>query len=196
MRILRAGYTSESVTVYQAYPASIAEPAIEAQTFVAPFKRGRMTWIKPSFLWMMYRSGWATKAGQERVLEIEITRSGLEWALGHGSLSHYDRDLHESRETWETQKKASPVRIQWDPDRSLGLQPQPWRAIQIGLSGEAVTRYLDDWIIRISDVTARATEIRSHARRRETATAESLLPVERPYPLPPDLARRIGATAG
>jgi hypothetical protein len=38
-----------------------------------------MTWIKPSFLWMMYRCGWATKPGQERVLAIQITREGFEW---------------------------------------------------------------------------------------------------------------------
>ena len=49
-----------------------------------------MTWIKPSFLWMMHRSGWATKPGQERVLAIEITRAGFEWALSHAALSHYD----------------------------------------------------------------------------------------------------------
>jgi len=24
----------------------------------------RMTWIKPNFLWMMYRSGWASKKNQ------------------------------------------------------------------------------------------------------------------------------------
>ncbi|WP_422570328.1 DUF4291 family protein, partial [Erwinia billingiae] len=28
-----------------------------------------MTWIKPSFLWMMYRSGWGMKdPGQKRIL--------------------------------------------------------------------------------------------------------------------------------
>jgi len=40
-----------------------------------------MTWIKPSFLWMMYRSGWATKPGQEHILATQITRDGFEWAL-------------------------------------------------------------------------------------------------------------------
>ncbi|MGW1086997.1 DUF4291 family protein [Streptomyces sp. NPDC002596] len=25
-----------------------------------------MTWIKPSFLWLMHRSNWAQKSGQER----------------------------------------------------------------------------------------------------------------------------------
>jgi hypothetical protein len=53
-----------------------------------------LTWIKPSFLWMMYRSGWATKPGQEHVLAVEITRTGFEWALDHASLSHFDSAVH------------------------------------------------------------------------------------------------------
>ena len=69
-RQIRAVYTAETITVYQAYPPEIAEAALAAGRFVPPFKRDRMTWIKPSFLWMMYRCGWATKPGQERVLAV------------------------------------------------------------------------------------------------------------------------------
>ena len=95
-RRVRAKYTDSSITVYQAYPPPIADAALLAGAFVPPFKRERMTWIKPSFLWMMYRSGWATKPGQERVLAITISREGFEWALAHASLSHYDRGLYAS----------------------------------------------------------------------------------------------------
>jgi Domain of unknown function (DUF4291) len=83
-RLIRAAYTDKTIRVYQAYAPEIAEPAIRAGTFVPPFSRERMTWIKPSFGWMMYRSGWVRKSGQERVLAIEIWRDGFEWALGHG----------------------------------------------------------------------------------------------------------------
>ena len=44
---------------------------------------GRL-WIKPSLLWMMYPSGWATKPGQKRILCWRIAREGFEWALAHG----------------------------------------------------------------------------------------------------------------
>jgi hypothetical protein len=81
LRQIRAHYTSETITVYQAYPPEIALPTLAAGRFVSPFKRSRMTWIKPSFLWMMYRSGWATKSGQEHVVAVEITRDGFNWAL-------------------------------------------------------------------------------------------------------------------
>src|SRR5689334_19006154 len=96
-RQIRAVYTAETITVYQAYPPEIAEPALAAGRLVPPFKRDRMTWIKPSFLWTMYRCGWATKPGQERVLAVEITRAGFEWALGRACLSHYDPRLHSDR---------------------------------------------------------------------------------------------------
>src|SRR6516164_3911260 len=89
-RQVRAASDAHTITVYQAYSPQIADAALAAQTFVAPFKRSRMTWIKPSFLWMMHRSGWATKPGQERILAIQITRDGFEWALAHAALSHYE----------------------------------------------------------------------------------------------------------
>jgi len=59
-----------------------------------------MTWIKPSFRWMMYRSGWATKPGQEHVLAVTIARPGFEWALAHACLTLYDPRIHARREEW------------------------------------------------------------------------------------------------
>ena len=99
----------------------------------------RMTWIKPSFLWMMYRSGWGQKdQGQKRILAIDITREGFEWALNHSFPTQRDPSM--SVEEWKRLKEF-PVQIQWDPERSLRLGPLPHRAIQIGLSKEAVTLY-------------------------------------------------------
>jgi hypothetical protein len=98
--IVRAKYTESTVRIYQAYPPAIAGPALAAGTFVPPFKKDRMTWIKPSFNWMMYRSGFATKAGQEVVLGIDITRDGFEWALRHAVLSSFTSALHSTFDDW------------------------------------------------------------------------------------------------
>ncbi|WP_079123103.1 DUF4291 domain-containing protein [Streptomyces abyssalis] len=192
-RTLRGRYDASTIRVYQAYTKEISERAVAAGTFVPPFKRERMTWIKPSFLWMMYRSGWATKPGQERVLAIDITREGLEWALSRSTLSHFCPDLHESREDWQAMVSESPVRVQWDPDRSLDLKPLDVRAIQIGLSGEAVKRYVENWIVSITDITEMVHEIHSSARLGHVAKAEERLPLEVPYPLPELIRRRISA---
>ncbi len=60
--LIRAVYDDKTIRVYQAYGDDIADAALAHGTFVAPpFKMGRMTWIKPSFLWMMYRAAGATK---------------------------------------------------------------------------------------------------------------------------------------
>src|SRR3954454_21852861 len=130
-RQVRASQDDETLVVYQACSPAIAAAAVGAGTFVPPFRRDRMTWIKPSFLWMMYRCGWATKPGQERGVAVEITRSGFEWALAHACLSHFDPDLHSDRRAWSQQVKTSPVRVQWDPERSLRLGALPYRSLQV-----------------------------------------------------------------
>ncbi|GAA1788635.1 DUF4291 domain-containing protein [Luedemannella flava] len=192
-RQIRATYTDDTITVYQAYGDAIARPALAAGRFVAPFKRERMTWIKPSFLWMMYRCGWALKDGQENVLAVEITREGFEWALARACLSHYDRDRDASRAEWSRRLRTSPVRVQWDPERSLRLGALPHRSLQVGLSGEAVTRYVDTWTVAITDVTPLARRIRGRLDAGDEAGARSLLPAERPYDLPSPVAENIGA---
>ncbi|MEV6206293.1 DUF4291 domain-containing protein [Kitasatospora sp. NPDC051914] len=193
-RGVRAVHDERTLVVYQAYPPEIAEAALAAGTFVPPFKRERMTWIKPSFRWMMYRSGWAGKPGQERVLAVRITRAGFESALAQSCLSHQDRDRHASRAEWQAELAASPVRVQWDPERSTTLAPLEHRALQLGLSGPAVRGYVDEWITGIEDVTALAHEVRALARDRRIDQADALIPAETPYPLPARIAARIGAT--
>jgi len=108
-RTVQAVYTDRTITVYQAYSPQIADAALPAGTFVAPFKRDRMTWIKPSFLWMMYRSGWASKPNQERVLAIELLREGFQWALKNSSLSHYGPAVHEGVEEWKLSTVTSMI---------------------------------------------------------------------------------------
>jgi hypothetical protein len=191
---IRAIYGERTIRVYRAYNDEIAEAALDKGRLVSPpFKLDRMTWVEPSFLWMMYRAGWGYKdAGQRRILAIDICPSGFEWALAHSCPSRPDGAL--SRTEYDQLKAASPVRIQWDPDRDLALQPLNRRAIQIGLRGEAVSRYLNEWIEAITEVTALAHSIEALARSGRAAEAERLLPVEMPYPLPLAMAARIGAT--
>src|SRR5215467_2858255 len=189
-RVVRAAYTAETVTVYQAYAWPIADAAVRAGTFVPPFGRHRMTWIKPSFGWMMYRCGWAAKPGQERVLAIEVSRAGFEWALAHSCLSHYTSEQHASHEARAAAKADAPVRIQWDPDRSLTGERLERRAIQIGLSGDAIHSYADDWTCSISDVTATVHQVELLVRSGRIADAAAALPVEGIYPLTPAIARQ------
>ncbi|WLQ66382.1 DUF4291 domain-containing protein [Streptomyces sp. NBC_01201] len=177
---IRARHTDSTVTVYQAYQPAIGLPAARDGRFPPAWKRDRMTWIKPSFLWMMYRCGWGTKEGQETVLAVEITREGLAWALDNAELSHYVRGVHPDQATWRRNLRRSPTRVQWDPERDLHLNALPHRSLQLGLSGEAARRYADEWLVSVTDVTPLAHEIHALVRTGETDRASALLPVETP----------------
>ncbi|KAI1933805.1 hypothetical protein LOZ58_005482 [Ophidiomyces ophidiicola] len=190
-RAIRAQYTDTTITVYQAYSSAIASPALLAGKFVPPFKRSRMTWIKPSFLWMAYRSGWASKPSQERILAIEISRSGFEWALCNSFINHNSPDKSLCHEL-ERKKHESCVRIQWDPERDFAFRPLPFRSIQVGLGEKAVDRYVDEWIVSIRDVTDLMVAMGQLVRAGKIDEARDLLPVEKIYPLDEEIAKAAG----
>ena len=98
---IRADFDRETIVVYQAYPPMIADAALMAQRFVAPFSMHRMTWIKPSFLWLMHRSNWGQKSGQERVLAVRITRDGWEKALSLAVPTGFEPSVFRTRQDWE-----------------------------------------------------------------------------------------------
>src|SRR5215813_4437604 len=107
-RQIRASYTDTTIRVYQAYSDAIADTALKHGTFVSPpFSMNRMTWIKPSFLWMMYRAGWGHKdEGQKRILAIDISHEGFGWALKHSCPSHPEPEM--DYDGWRALKDRSP----------------------------------------------------------------------------------------
>lgn len=190
---VRARHTASTITVYQAYRPEIGGPAARHGRFPASWKRERMTWIKPSFLWMMYRCGWGTKEGQETVLAIDIDREGFLWALRNACLSHHVPALHGDQASWKRQLRQAPARVQWDPERDLHLSPLPHRSLQLGLAGEAAARYADEWIRGIEDVTPLATKIHGLVRAGQLESAAGLLPEERPFAVDDEVLARLRA---
>jgi hypothetical protein len=191
-RVIRADYDDRSIIVYQAYRYEIATAAVAAGRFVAPFSLNRMTWIKPSFLWMMERCGWASKPGQERVLAIRISRAGWEEALSQATLTTYEPQVAGDYDAWRRALETAPVRVQWDPERNLRGQPQERRAIQVGLGRQTVARYVDEWTLGIEDITPRVRSLRHLLESGGASEAQRRLPHERLYPVSAALARRLG----
>ena len=192
-REIRADYDANTITIYQAYSAAIAVPALAAQRFVPPFSFGRMTWIKPSFLWLMERSHWAQKAGQERVLAVCITRTGWEEALALGVLTDANPQVYPNYATWQEQFAQAQAHIQWDPERSLRGTSLLYGSIQVGLSRHLIHRYVEEWTVSIEDYTPLVKKIATLLRTGNEAQARKLLPPERLYPLLEVLKKRIGA---
>lgn len=183
-RHILAQFDDESICVYQAYRPAIADYAVAHQQFGGEFSFARMSWIKPNFLWMMYRSGWATKEGQERVLAIRTRRVFYEELLRAAVPSNFSPGQFPQREDWEDAVARSEVRLQWDPDHDPAGNPLRRRALQLGLRGETLCRYATTEILNIEDITSLVETQRSMV---QGDLAQLLMPEERVY-LPTDIA--------
>jgi hypothetical protein len=184
-----AAFDDHGVDVYQAFEPRTVEEAVRLQRFGVGFGLDRMTWIKPSFGWMLYRSGHATKHRQERIVRVTIRHEAFLAMLAAAVPSSYERDLYASRSDWDAALRRSDARYQWDPDRDLALRPLPRRALQLGISGDLIRRYATEWIVRLADVTDLAHAIRDAVLARAPLPE---VPVERAYPVPPAVARQLG----
>jgi Domain of unknown function (DUF4291) len=183
-----AHYDTQSVIVYQAYRPAIAEYAAAHGYFGGEFSFSRMSWIKPNFLWMMYRSGWASKPDQERVLALRLPRSLFENLLSEAVPSSHAAAPDLTREAWAQAVKSSDVRLQWDPDHAPSGAKEVRRALQLGLRGSALRRF-SDGLEGVEDITAFV-----HEQRALVDDFEKLhFPLERVYPVPDAaMVARIG----
>ncbi len=188
---IRAAYDRDGIVVYQAYSPSIADPALKAQRFVEPFSFGRMTWIKPSFLWLMHRSNWGSKSGQEKTLAVTISRSGWEEALSKAVLTLHDPKVFRSNEDWQRQFENAVVHVQWDPERSLRGAALDHYSIQVGISRHLIRDFVEKWTLKIQDVSPVVGKIHGLLRSGKADEAKRHLPVERVYPLPDTIGRRL-----
>ena len=153
-QIILAHQSGEHLLVYQAYNHAIANFAVEHQFFGGShFKYSRMSWIKPNFLWMMFRCGWAAKENQERVLGLWIKKSDFEIILAEAVYSSYQEDIYDTREAWQKELEQKEVRLQWDPDHDLFGNKVERRAIQLGLKGRILESFGKEMISEIVDMT-------------------------------------------
>lgn len=188
---IRADFDRDTLVVYQAYPTAIAEPAVAAGRFVPPFSMHRMTWIKPSFTWMMARSNWASRRGQEHVLAVRIRRDGWESALREAVLTSYHPGVHPDAAAWSSSFSVAPIHVQWDPERSLRGAKLEHRSIQVGISRHRIESFVNEWAVGLEDITARVHKMRDFLGCGRIDRARQLQPPERPYPVPHDIASRL-----
>ena len=177
-RHILAQFDADSIYVYQAYRPSIAQYATANQRFGGDFSYSRMSWIKPNFLWMMYRSGWASKEGQEHILAVRLKRSFFDELLRLVVPSSFEPRRFATREEWQEAVASSDVRLQWDPDHDPAGRPLERRAVQLGLRGPTLRRYGEQELLSIEDITSFVVEQREHLRH---SFDKLSLPDERVY---------------
>lgn len=182
----------EYMVVYQAYKPAIAAFAIKNQYLGGShFSYNRMSWIKPNFLWMMFRCGWALKENQENVLAIWLEKRDFDSLLQEAFFSTYNRDIYSSREEWQAELEQKEVRLQWDPDHDPYGKKLNRRAIQIGIKDKTLKAFGKSYIRHIEDITSFVKEQRMFVEKQQLSNL--LIPAERIYkPFNIDLCKKIG----
>ena len=144
----------DNIIVYQAFNPQISDYAVSNQQFGGPaYSFNRMSWIKPGFLWMMHRAGWASKEQQERILAITLPLIHFTTILQQATISSYKSELFATEEIWKEELRKTEVRLQWDPDHDPYGNKQERKAIQLGMKGEILEKFCTDWIVRIEDIS-------------------------------------------
>ena len=202
-RQIRADYDDETITVYQAYNVEIAKAAVSEQKLNASpqFRPTRMTWVKPSWAWMLYRAGYSYKdPGQARILALKMKHSDflslLERAVltthptGATSAGVQPRHAVEPRDPGATshrvhgkrqagdessREKSTDVKVQWDPERTVRLERLSYRSIQIGIPGAIRGEWGDTMIVKIEDVTDKARQLKQVLEDTPEITDEELV---------------------
>ena len=189
--VILAQYDDESVIVYQAYRPSLGHWAAKHGYLGDGFSMNRMSWIKPGFMWMMYRSGWGTKPNQEVVLSIRIDRTAFDTILRLAVSATYDPRLYASLKERKADVARSDVRLQWDPDHGPTGAKRKRRVIQLGLRREIIRRYGHDWILEITDISDFVSEQRAYVLARDLDQLQT--PTEIVYPIADEaVAFRLG----
>ncbi|EFC37460.1 predicted protein [Naegleria gruberi] len=197
----------ECIVFYQAYNSGIADWVVKNQTFdeCPNFDKKRMSWIKPNYLWMMYRSEYATAKNQTNILALFITRKSFEEELlKHAVCAMYYPELegyYKSQKEWKVncsqmKEKVAQLmnkndtdtimtdnvcfaRVQWDPYHTPAfgnINGGLTRAIQIGVKGSFLRSMCKSGACKkIEDITKYVHE--QHAEYLKTK--DLLIPVER-----------------
>ncbi|MBA3468936.1 MAG: DUF4291 domain-containing protein [Herpetosiphonaceae bacterium] len=191
-RHIMAQFDADSIVVYQAYRPATGHFAATHGFFGGEFSFNRMSWIKPNFLWMMYRSGWGAKENQEVTLAVRLKRHGFERILEEAVHSSFVPTVYASEAEWSHAVARSAVRLQWDPDHDPAGHKQERRALQLGLRGAILAAYAQEWIIAIEDISSFVAEQRAHALTKQ-AYRQLQVPSEAVYPVSD---RRLAAKLG
>lgn len=182
----------EYIIVYQAFNPAIAAYAVNNQCFGgSAYSFNRMSWIKPGFLWMMYRAGWATKENQERILRISLPLTHFKTILSQACFSSYQEDVYQTPVNWKDALEKTEVRLQWDPDHDPSGNRQERKAIQLGMKGTILKKFCTEWIVKIEDITEFVKA--AHQQVITTNAEDLLLPYEEVIEIADsEIKKRIG----
>ncbi len=192
-RLVFANFDEEGIYVYQAFKPQTVEIAAKLGTFGKGFSLDRISWIKPSFAWTLRRTKYATKNRMQAIAKIKLSHQAFLEILEQSIESHWNTQVFPSEMEWKSQLDKSDVIHQWDPERDLVGRRLDRQAIQIGIRGVVIRKYVSDYIISVEDVTPLAHEIGRVAKAR--GNTFPAVPEEQVYPISDELFLKLGCVA-
>jgi len=178
-RHILAQFDDQTIVVYQAYNREIGQHAIQKGHFGGDFNLERMSWIKPNFLWLMYRSGWGTKENQEITLGLRLRREFFDSMLAAAVPSSWEPAVYPSEQEWSAAGSRASVRLQWDPDYDPAGTKLQRRAIQLGMRREVLEAFAQKELVEVIDLSDFVAEQRTRISARGWGTLQT--PTERLY---------------
>ena len=103
----------------------------------------------------------------------------FDYLVANAVISTYQEEMYRSREEWKRLIHSSDIRLQWDPERDIHGNPLNYRSLQLGLRGEAVRKYVNEWIVDITDITSYVNELKCLISQKKDVSM--LLPKEMVY---------------
>lgn len=192
IRRVFAHFDDIGIFVYQAFKSSIVEHAVKKGTFDKGFGLNRITWIKPSFGWILHRSKYATKHRMDAIAKIKISHKNWLNILSESVPTQFDNKIFKNEFEWQNKLRKADIIHQWDPDREINGIRLERGAIQIGLRGAAIFKYVNEWIISVEDVTSLAKKV-NHNIKKNISTYD-IVPELKEYTLPENLTKKLGCT--
>ncbi|KAF3385505.1 hypothetical protein F1880_001916 [Penicillium rolfsii] len=121
------------------------------------FSSQTQIWIQPSFGWSAVRSGYGSKL---QVIQVDISKDGFLYMLKKSCLSRFEPNpVHPTKQEWDNRRRNASVTVQWEEDLDIKGNGLGYDCMRLGLTGEAQTRYIQDWVLNVSDATKQIREI-------------------------------------
>ena len=99
------------------------------------------------------------KKHQEVTLAIRLRRDDFGEILRLAVHSSFAPEVYASQGDWKREVSGSDVRLQWDPDHGPSGNPVERRAIQLGLRGEILAKYVNEFLPNIQVMSRRLPRI-------------------------------------
>ena len=189
-KIIFADFDDEGIFVYQAFKPKIVDVAVKLGTFGKGFGLDRITWIKPSLCWVIRRTKYGTKNRMQAVARIKISHAAFKEILNQSIETHWNEALFPQQKNWQSTINNSDVIHQWDPERDIVGRRLNRQAIQIGIRGEVIKKYVSHYIIGVEDISDLVHEIGKVKKSGSNKYPE--MPIEKEYQVSDELFMKLG----